>query len=216
MNNMKTKKIFLWALACLPLLMTIAVYPMLPDRIPLHWNMAGEIDRMGDKFPGALLLPAVCLLIPGLMSVLPKLDPRSENYSKFTGAYYWIRVCLVGIFNVITALVLMVSLGVNVPVDFVVKLLVGLLIMVIGNLMPKIKNNYFVGIRTPWTLNSENVWFATHRHGGMVWFGAGAIMSVLAFIPGSISGYIYFGVIFLAALEPMVYSYILHNRQKEK
>ncbi|MCR4436115.1 MAG: SdpI family protein [Clostridiales bacterium] len=214
-KNNKVRIWILWGLAAVPMLMSAAVYPFLPDEIPLHWNALGQVDRIGAKFPGAFILPAICLLLPLLMGILPRLDPRRENYEKFSGAYYWMRVCFVVVFGIINAVVLLICLGLaSIPVDYIVKLLVGIMIMVIGNLMPKVKHNYFVGIKTPWTINSEDIWFATHRHGGMVWFAAGLAMSVLAFIPGTASAYAYFGVIIFAAFEPMVYSYLSYVKQR--
>lgn len=206
--NEKNKHILLWVLAVVPLIVTILYYDKLPEKIPMHWNTLGEVDRMDNKFPGAFIMPVLVLAIPLMMAFLPKIDPRRANYTAFKGAYYWFQLCFVVLFGSMSIFVLMVSLGYNIiRVDTFVKLVVGIMITVFGNLMPKLKNNYFAGIRTPWTLANEEVWFSTHRLAGKMWFAAGIVMIALSFIPGQVTAILYFSTIILAAFIPVVYSY---------
>ena len=206
------KQVLLWIVAAVPLIMTAAVNPRLPEIIPIHWNIKGEVDGTAARFPGAFLLPAISLGVVALMLFIPRMDPRRENYKKFGGAYYWFMVALAGFFAVMDATILLISLGADLRVDYIMKLLVGVLTIIIGLIMPRLEHNYFIGIRTPWTYNSEKVWRATHRHGGRIWPAAGLAMCVLSFIPGAISAYVYFVLIAAAAIEPAVYSYIKYNK----
>ncbi|AET67642.1 putative integral membrane protein [Desulfosporosinus orientis DSM 765] len=212
---MKNEKIFLrlmWIIALLPFLITIAVYGRLPQEIPMHWNIHGEIDAWYPKFPWAFLMPLTGLGIPLLVSVLAKIDPKKENYGRFKETYVIIRFILVAFFAVMQFVVIATSLGATfIKVDTMIKLMIGILFIVLGNLMPKFKQNYFMGIKTPWTLADETVWAKTHRHGGFVWFAAGFIMSVLAFLPGLITAGIYFGLVLVVALEPIIYSWLKYK-----
>ena len=177
---MKDERLFIrimWTIAVIPLLVTLAVFTRLPDLIPMHWNISGQIDAYYPKFPGAFLLPALGLVIVALMNILPNVDPKKENYVKFRSQYLFIRLFLVAFFAVIQFVVIAISLGADfIRVDLIVKLLVGIMFIVIGNLMPKLKHNYFVGIKTPWTLANESVWLRSHRHGGFVWFATGIVL----------------------------------------
>ena len=149
-----------------------------------------------------------------LMDALPKLDPKRENYDKFKPQYRFLKIFLLLFFAVVQFIVLGISLGADfIRVDLIIKLMVGIMLIVIGNLMPKLKNNYFVGIKTPWTLASESVWLKTHRHGGFVWFVTGLLLVILAFIPGSISAALYFSLIMVAAFEPIIYSYLCFKKE---
>lgn len=209
MKNEKKIIRIMWVIAILPLIVTIVMFNRLPQQIPMHWDFQGQVDSWYPKFPGAFILPAIAIIITAMVSIVPKLDPKRENYEKFKPQYLMIRFLLVIIFVVLDFVTIAISMGAEfIRVDFVAKLIAGILFIVIGNLMPKFKHNYFVGIKTPWTLSNEDVWQKTHRHGGMVWFAAGFACSVLAFIPGLTSAIIYFSIIIFASVEPLVFSYI--------
>ncbi|MDF2524731.1 MAG: putative integral rane protein, partial [Clostridiales bacterium] len=166
------------------------------------------------KFPGAFFIPLMEIFMTLVFVFLPKFDPKKENYAKFNKAYTVFMFVMVVFFTAIQLVILGVSMGADfIKVDTIVKLLVGLLILIIGNLMPKLKHNYFMGIKTPWTLSSESVWLKTHRHGGVVWFAAGVLMVLLAFIPGQISAAAYFSITIIAALEPILYSFLCYRKE---
>jgi uncharacterized membrane protein len=213
MKNEKTIIGLMWVLAVLPLVLTFVIFGKLPDQVPMHWNIHGEIDSWYPKFPGAFILPVFAIAITALISVLPKIDPKKENYERFRSQYLIIRLVLVVFFVIMQLIVIGVSMGATfIGVDTIVKLLVGLLFIVLGNFMPKIKHNYFMGIRTPWTIANETVWTKSHRHGGFMWFAAGIVMSVLAFIKGPVSAALYFAVIMITTLETTIYSWIQYKK----
>ena len=214
MKNEKALMRLMWVIALIPVIVTIFVFSGLPEQIPMHWNIHGEINAWYPKFPWAFMIPVVGIVITLLATLLPKIDPKKENYDRFKKPYLIIRLMLVAFFAIIQMVIISTSMGATfVKVDTIVKFLIGILFIVLGNLMPKFKQNYFLGIKTPWTLANEVVWAKTHRHGGFVWFIAGLIMSVLAFLPGFGSAVIYFAVILFASLEPIFYSWLLYQRQ---
>lgn len=217
MKNEKVMMRLMWAMALIPLVITAFIYNSLPAEIPMHWNIHGDIDAWYPKFPWAFMAPLIGIAITLLVGILPKIDPKKANYDRFKEQYFLIRFLLVAFFAVLQFVTMSISLGATfIKVDTIIKLMLGILFIVLGNLMPKFKQNYFMGIKTPWTLDNEVVWAKTHRHGGFVWFIAGLIMTVLAFFPGNGSAYSYFAVIFISALEPILYSWVQHRRQKSK
>lgn len=215
MKNEKTLLRVMWAVALLPLLITIFVFNSLPAEIPMHWNVHGEIDAWYPKFPWAFMAPVLGIIITIMATLLPRIDPKKENYDKFKRQYFIIRLILVAVFALLQIVTIFISLGATfIKVDTIVKLMIGILFIVVGNMMPKFKQNYFVGIKTPWTLNNEAVWAKTHRHGGFVWFAAGFLMSVLAFLPGVGSAVVYFSVILIVSIEPIIFSWFQYRKQR--
>ncbi|MBC8061289.1 MAG: SdpI family protein [Clostridiaceae bacterium] len=214
MKESKLKYLVLYAIAVLPLIITLIVYDKLPNQIPMHWNAMGEIDSYGAKMPYAFLLPLIPILAPIMMQLLPKIDPKKNNYKDFEGSYFAIILASVLVFVSLNFITLTTALGNNtMKVDVFVKLMMGVLFVVIGNVMPKLKHNYFVGVKTPWTLSSEQVWYKTHRLSGVLWFIAGFLMIGLSFIGGSISAALYFGIIMAVSFCPVIYSYILYKKE---
>lgn len=157
-------------------------WPWAPDRIPVHWNLAGEVDRFGGKVEGLLAIPLATLGIYVLMIVLPRIDPGRANYPRFEGAYTIIRISLITLMAVLYALVHLWIRGRQVEIATVVPLAVGGLFLLLGGLLSRIKPNWFVGIRTPWTLSSKTAWTRTHQVGGWVFAALGvAVMAAGVF-----------------------------------
>lgn len=188
------------------------LYPILPDRVPSHWNFQGEIDDYSSRGFGAFFPPLLCIGIYLLLLVTPLIDPKRENYSYFSGAYRFLRWGLVLFFTFLYAATIFAALGYPVDVGMIVKALVALLFIVIGNFMGQIRHNYFVGIKTPWTLANEEVWQRTHRMGGKLWVVAGIGSLFLAPIHTSWSAWLFFALIMVAAFIPIVYSYLLFRK----
>jgi uncharacterized membrane protein len=190
-------------------------WPSAPDQVPVHWGFSGQPDRYGGKFEGLLLLPATMLFIYLLMLLLPYVDPRRANYARFRGAYLVMRVATLVFLALIYGFVLLWIGGIRVEPSVILALVGGLLV-VLGIPMHKVRPNWFVGIRTPWTLFSELSWRKTHRLGG--WFLA---LTGLAFmISGLVGSPTAFRValIFLVAgiLFLFVYSYFVWRADPEK
>lgn len=205
-------------LAGLSVLATLVIsfwaYPRLPYRVPSHWNAAGEIDGYSGAFSGAFLLPLITLAIWLFFLMIPLIDPRRDNYKKM-GKVFWLFSLLVVLFLCILHLgILMSALGML--KTSLVPLLsfagVGVLFIVLGFCMGKIRHNYFFGIRTPWTLASEEVWNKTHRTVGPWWIIGGVVFLFLGFLPKYLVIPLLFVIIVVLALGSTVYSYIVYRR----
>lgn len=141
--------------------------------IPTHWNIYGEVDGTGGRFEGLLLVPLIAVAIYVLLLALPRIDPARANYASFRGPYAVLRGALTATMAAVHLLLLATALGYPVNAGRWVPLIVGLLLIVIGNITGKVRPNYFVGVRTPWTLASARSWEHTHRAGGRLFVLAG-------------------------------------------
>jgi uncharacterized membrane protein len=146
-----------------------------PDKIPMHWNFSGEVDSYGGRFEGLLAIPLLTLGIYVLLWVVPLIDPGRANYKRFAGPYTTIRMALVVLMAALYGVIHLWLRGHQVSVATVVPILVGCLFLVLGNLFGKIRPNWFVGIRTPWTLSSKASWVKTHRLGGWLFVVLGLL-----------------------------------------
>jgi uncharacterized membrane protein len=153
-------------------------WPYAPERMPTHWNLQGEVDGYGGKFAGLLLVPLMALGLYALLLVLPRLDPGYVNYRTFAAAYNLIRITLVVFMAALYAVTVAAGLGAGVDVCMVVSLGVGALLVVLGNVLGKIRPNWFVGVRTPWTLSSKLSWNKTHRLAGWLFIVLGPLLAV--------------------------------------
>lgn len=182
----------------------------LPDQVPVHWNFAGEPDNWMDKDIGTFLLPLVTLGMVILFPILQKIDPKRKNYEKFKGPWEVIQVSIVGMFAYFYAVSMYMTLypqQSNTMGQFMI-FGIGLLFVILGNLMGKVRHNYFVGLKTPWTLADPQVWQKSHRFTGWIFVFAG-----LAFIVESIIWihipYVFFTIVLLTVVVPIVYSYLI-------
>ncbi|MGG4000588.1 SdpI family protein [Anoxybacillus kestanbolensis] len=178
---MKKYWVIIILILCSYVLSLLAI-PYLPNEVAIHWNVAGEPDGFMSKWWGALLFPILLTGIVALIVFLPKVDPRKENYEEFEKVYrIFLHVFVLFLFS-IHVVTLAYNIGIPVQVDVVVPIGVGMLFIVLGNYMPKIKPNYFIGIRTPWTLENEVVWQKTHRVGGKVFVIMGVLIMFTIFV----------------------------------
>lgn len=181
-------------------------YPYLPEQVGVHWNYKGVPDQFGNKSYGVFLLPVIMLVLYLLTMILPKIDPKKSNYERFQDTYFRIMNGILFFLFLFQAAQITSSLGIVNP-KYVVPELVGLLFIFIGNLSPKFKPNYFVGIRTPWTLASEEVWKKTHRFGGKVFVISGLLLLLVPVVPAGIQAYYSLAVIVICIALMVLSSY---------
>ncbi|MCL4514372.1 MAG: SdpI family protein [Firmicutes bacterium] len=196
----------LWLLMAAGLLVALALYPTLPDRIPIHWNIRGEIDGWSSR-SGVFIMPAGIIGLYLLFLVLPLIDPRRENYPKFQSTYRILRWTFVIFMTALGGITLAAARGVPINISFVVPVMVSVLFIIFGNLMGRIRYNWFVGIRTPWALSSEDVWRLTHRVAGRAWVIGGLISLVGAFFGGEVAARVMGLGMGAATIFAVAYSY---------
>lgn len=197
------------------LVFTFAVYPFLPEQIPTHWNIRGEVDGWSPRWPGAFFTPALAVGVWLLMQLLPRLDPRRENYERFEETYWLVISVLIGFFALIQVLSLGSALGWPVDVPRMVIAGLGILLLALGNVLPRIRSNWWMGIRTPWTLENERVWRETHRLGGKTFVAAGVVVIMSAFLPSHVAFWVVIPAVMMAAFIPLGYSYLIWRRERE-
>lgn len=195
---------------------TLIVYSRLPEQLPLHWNVKGEVDGYGSRARAAWLLPALALVMWGVMRFLPTVDPRAKNYEKFGPTYDLVIDALITFLAALHVVVLGAALGWPIAVQRVMPVILGLLFIVFGNVLPRARPNWWFGIRTPWTLSNDRVWERTHRVGGYLLMGAGVVCVASAFIPGVASGIVALSSIAVSVVGSVIYSYFAWKQETSK
>ncbi len=200
---------------CLGLILAIFVvaawlYPQLPESVPSHWNARGEIDGYMSKPWGVFLMPIITLAIYLMFFALPLISPHGFRMEKFTGVVRVFQTVMVLFMSLVTVTTLLAARGDAVPLSNITLGAVGMLLVVLGNYMGKIRKNFFIGIRTPWTLASDEVWARTHRLGGWTFSISGLLMMIASFT--SANAQILIWICAGAALIPVLYSFILYRK----
>jgi uncharacterized membrane protein len=186
----------------------------MPDTVPIHFNAEGIADDWGAKWINAFILPSIGVAIYLLLLLIPKIDPKKniENFQKPLAA---VRILMALFFVAIYAFVMIQSLDQEVNMIMYVLIAIGGLIMILGNYMNSVKQNYFIGVKTPWTLESEYVWKKTHRLTSKLWVTAGLIIIGLSFVlaESSSAATIFISIVVLVSLIPVLYSYFLFKKE---
>lgn len=188
------------------------VYPHLPAIGVGHWNAQGEPDGSSSRLVVAFLMPLILLLLYGLWALLPKIDPLNKGFKGFRHVYDFFWILLSAFFSYIYSLLLLANLGGGGDFFPQVMRALGLFILVAGLLLPMVRRNWFFGIRTPWTILSEEVWNKTHRLGGALFALAGAALLAASFLAKSLTLWFGIGALIAAALISAIYSYVIYAR----
>src|SRR5712671_551540 len=191
-----------------------AVYPKLPLSVPTHWDMAGRPNGWSSRLWGAWVMPILLVVIWLSLRFLPAIDPRGSNYAKFGDAFNAIVLSIMLFMLGLHFLILRAALGHPVAMERVVPIGVGALFVVIGNLLPRARPNWFVGIRTPWTLSSDRVWEKTHRFGGRLFVVAGFLIAIAALFWVQWVHVVLITSILLATAAVLIYSYLEWRREQ--
>src|SRR5665647_597906 len=215
MRKINTKRLIIWGLAIVPLLIIGIFNNSLPDQIPIHWSLDGSV-QYGSHFT-LWINGLMGILFAILFPILRKIDPRSKNYDKFGKYYDEFQIFLMLFFIAITSVIVSESLNPGrINVEMVIVLLVGVLFAIIGNMMPKFKNNFFIGIRTPWTLANAEVWNRTHRLAGIMWvFGGLVIIAAAIMLSSSALFTVVMGVTLTISIVPALMSYFWFREIKK-
>jgi uncharacterized membrane protein len=192
------------------------LYSHLPERVPIHWNIYGEVDGYGGRFTGAFGIPLLTLAVYILMVVTPRIDPKKANYAKFTGAYKAFLAAFVVFMLTIQTAAMLFTFGYNVNIGVITQIGIGLLFVVMGNYLTRVRHNYFFGIKTPWTLANETVWRKTHRFGGILFVVAGLLTIASVFTWPEIRFVVTIASAIGVSLISMVYSYLVYRKLEKR
>lgn len=205
---MKLKReIPLIVIVLLPFLYLAYIWNELPEKVPLHWNFKGEIDRFGEKTELLLIPILLPLLIYIIFLIVPKIDPKNK-ISKMGNKYQHIKILLTTFMSILALFIIYSANKQSLTNPNYVVLLIGILYIIFGNYFKTIKANYFIGIRTPWTLENETVWKETHKLGGKMWFAGGIIVVISSLILNKQPNFILFMIITgIITIIPIAYSY---------
>jgi uncharacterized membrane protein len=188
---------------------TLVAYPRLPAVVPLHWDAHGNVNGWGPKWSLFLYGPGLIAFMVLLFSALPWLSPKKFEVDSFRATYLYIMMTLVALLAYIHLLVLGAALGVALDMSRAVVGGVCLLIALMGNVLGKVRRNFYIGVRTPWTIANEQVWNATHRFAAKTFF-AGGVVGLLAVILRA-PFWAPMSAILIAALSPVIYSLVFYK-----
>ena len=213
MKEHKGKLIFSSLLVLLPLAAGLLLWNRLPEQLPMHWNAAGQIDGWGSRLAGICLMPLFLLVIHWVCVGACFIDPKNKGQNrKALGLAIWICPVvslLTGYMTLATALEIELL-----DVNTLILIFLGVLFIVIGNYLPKCKQNYTIGIRVMWALEDEENWTATHRFASRLWVGCGVVILLLAFLPWAAAGlWISLGLVLAASLASVLYSYVYYRKK---
>ena len=208
---MKREKIIqelvLIVLTLLPILYLIVNWSLLPESMPVHFDMKGNPNGYGSRWV-YVWLP---LGLYFMMLVLPRLDPRKANYAIFEGSYYKLRLIMAIFFGLINTTVIWGVVNNANSVQRFIPLTIFFLFMLIGNYMGNIRPNYFVGIKVPWTLNNDEVWVRTHKMAGKIWFW-GSLAGILLYFVVDKMEWVFIPLLIVLVVVPIVYSYVIYQK----
>jgi len=196
------------------LIVTFIAYPYLPARVPSHWNTRGQVDAYSGKWILLALNPGMMVFFLALFGFLEWLSPRHWGVQSFRSTYLYIMLVMLAFPVYIQGLLLWAALKGPWDIGRAVTAGVALLIALLGNVMGKLQRNFYIGVRTPWTLASERVWIATHRLAGKT-FVAGGIAGLVLSLAGA-GVWPFLAVIMAAALVPVAYSLVYYKRLERR
>lgn len=212
--NFKTE-IVLWLIIVLSFGLALYGYQNLPDQIASHWNFRGEVDGYASKTFGAWFGPILLIGMYALFIILPYFDPQKKRYEEFATTYNIFRFIIIFFFFLIYAATLLFNLGYPLDIGKLIPALIGILFIIMGNYLGKIKFNWFMGIRTPWTMSSENVWNKTHRYGGWLFVALGIVIILDPFLPETLGLITFIAAIVAMILGTFGMSYYFYRKEKQ-
>lgn len=211
--NLK-KELPLIGIVLLPFLYLAYVWNQLPEQVPLHYNIKGEVDRYGDKSELILIPIMTSLLIYVIFSVVPYIDPKKQ-IQKMGKKYHTLKGVITTFMSILALFIIYNAKNQSFANPNYILMLCGILFIIFGNYFKTLKANYFIGIRTPWTLENENIWKETHKLGGKIWFIGGFIIILSSLTYNEQINFIIFMItIAIMVLVPVIYSYLLFRKQK--
>nr|WP_296961003.1 SdpI family protein [uncultured Mediterraneibacter sp.] len=213
MKNYKKMGLLTIVVTLLPILLGLLLWSKLPDQVPMHWGINGEVDGWESKARAVFFMPCFCAAMQLFLLVMTSIDPRKKAiHRKPMMVVIWLIPVLSLVMNVA---IYLIALGFKVNMVEIILVLLGAFFVLLGNYMPKLKKNYTVGIKVPWALNSEENWIRTHRFGGKVYVVTGIVCIIIGLLVNLIGENVAFVIImvliFGGSFLTMGYSYWLYK-----
>jgi uncharacterized membrane protein len=212
---MQKGTIFLTMLVFLSFILAIYSYQELPENYAIHWNAVGDADGFAEKGFGLFLLPAISLGILGLYFLIPRIDPLKANIEKFRKYYQLLFGVLLGFFVYLQIVIIAFNLSEGFNMNYAILPGIAAILFVSGYVMENSERNWFVGIKTPWTLSSEKVWKKTHALGAKL-FKIASILILFSLLFSDYAMWIVRGAVLTAAIVPIIYSYLEYSKEMKK
>ncbi len=210
----KLSIILMWLIVIVTILSTIYFYDALPDIMPTHWNASGEVDGYSSKEIGAFLLPIMAIFVALIFVIIPYIEPNKKNLKKFALQYNTLGLLLVAFFAYLHYLVIFASIVEQINMMRLISPALGIIFFYVGILLNKAKQNYTVGIRTPWTLANEKVWEQTHKKGGILFKISGTI-ALFGLVFAEYAFILVIVPILISSIFLFIYSYYLFKKTKK-
>jgi uncharacterized membrane protein len=192
--------------------LSVWAYPLLPEVVPSHWDLAGHVNGYLPRFIAVAIVPAIAVLTSVLAIVLPAISPRNYRFGGAVNEYYEAMIAVLAMLVAVHFLLLRAEIMGKAPPIALIFALIGLLLAALGVLIGKVPKNFFMGIRTPWTLANDEVWLRTNRLASRLMVVGGLAIVVLSVLPPAWMIGAFVAIILIAALVPIVYSYALYKR----
>jgi uncharacterized membrane protein len=205
------RELVIIVLTLIPILYLAVSWNLLPESMPIHFDAHGQPNGYGSRY----VYVWIPLGLYFLMLALPKIDPREANYVIFKESYYRLRIILAIFFGVLDSAIIWSVVNKTDSIQKFLPLMIFFLFMLIGNYMGNFRPNYFVGIKVPWTLNSDEVWIRTHKMAAKLWFWGSLAAIGLYFVVDSFE-WVLIPLIVILVVVPIVYSYVIYQNAGDK
>lgn len=210
-KNNKWKIIISSVIILLPILAGLILWDYLPEQIATHWGVDGKANGWSSRLFAVIGLPAFVLIAHWICLLCTSADKKNTNQNKkIYGILFWICP-VISVFG--STVIYSAAFGKNFGSNIVTLILIGVMFIVLGNYLPKCKQNNTIGIKLPWTLKDEENWNMTHRLAGKLWVIGGLLMIATALLPNKLIPYVLCVILVVAAIVPTVYSYIYHRNK---
>ena len=201
------KELALIGIVLAPFIYLAFIWKNLPDSVPIHWDIEGDIDRYGDKSELILIPILLPLLIYVIFTIVPLIDPKGK-IQQMGNKYFMLKTAMTVFMSILASIIIYAVKNESLYNPNYIILLIGVLLMILGNYFKTLRANYFIGIRTPWTLENQTVWKETHKLAGKIWFIGGLVIIVSSLLLDKEANFkLFIGIIIVISLIPVIYSF---------
>ena len=207
---------FSLSLLVLSLVLAVYFYQNFPVSVATHWGINGEANGYSGPLGAAFMLPAILIIIYLVFLFMPYIDPKKDQYAAFASVYHNFKDLIIAFLFIVYFLTGMNGLGYRVDIGFYMPIMVGVLFIFNGLLMRQVKSNWFMGVRTPWTMSSDTVWEKTNKLSSWVFAVSGLLIAATVLVAAQAKTILFILAITFMVLALPIYSYILYSREKNK